>query len=370
MKIEEFREKISKFKLVKSVTGIKYDIVEINNDYIVFKRRHKTATEKILISELYDFFINEDEYKTTTAKKYISGRVQSTSVGILLSLTERLMKTDEKKIEKEKEENAIVEKKEQDNILKRINTDEDKFFTALSKLIGEEFVKSKSIGKPITSSDVFLSNNYLDYDFNMELNVCYDEILSKLNSNKLFKSNSLSQYIDGLIVNHPVLKNRIVEFDEEQHFTPARKDCLVELKNILPDTYLLKSKELCDNLDYLNNKVLTKHRIKNKLMSTPNTFNEFVDWLMVSKEKVSGYISAKQGFEYLGGRIAQRAYYDCLRDTAHLSPKNNDLHPPLRFAKKWFEDMDNRYFKDIKITTLVKLIDELLADQYDLNLVI
>lgn len=64
----------------------------------------------------------------------------------------------------------------------------------------------------------------------------------------------------------------------------------------------------------------------------PKSFIEFIDWLEKSKEKSSGYICNKKGFEFVGGRIAQRAYYDCLRDTADLSENNKGFESPLRFA--------------------------------------
>jgi hypothetical protein len=371
MNIEEFKRKISEIEFAISSTGKKYTIIEVNKDFIEFVRNEKKTSERISTAELFDFYKSEENYKTTTAKDYISGRVQSPSVAILNELTRNHTKTIEKDKNDKKEKtitNSFVEKKKEFN-RQNINVlkDETKFFVALSQLIGVEYIKSKSIEKPISSLDVFLSNNFVDYEFNADVNKCYNEILNKLTSNKLFSSESLSHHIDGLIINHPILKNRIVEFDEEQHFTPARKDCLKELKAILPDTYLSKSIEICDNIEYLNNVVLKKHRIKNKLKNSPKTFKEFIDWLNKSGEKKSGYISEKNGFEYLGGRIAQRAYYDCLRDTAHLSNKNKTLKSPLRFPKKWFEEKTKQDFKYIPVETLVKLIEKQLIDDYNIK---
>lgn len=94
--MEDFREKIFKLKSVESVRGKKYEIVDVNDKYIVFKRSHKNTNEKILISELYNFYKEEDDYKTTTAKSYISGIVQSPSVAILKELTKKPTDMDEK----------------------------------------------------------------------------------------------------------------------------------------------------------------------------------------------------------------------------------------------------------------------------------
>jgi len=35
-------------------------------------------------------------------------------------------------------------------------------------------------------------------------------------------SNSLSHHIDGLMFNQSIFKNRVIEFDKDQHFSPAR----------------------------------------------------------------------------------------------------------------------------------------------------
>lgn len=368
MNVNDFRRKITEIDFAISSTGKKYTIINVTSDYIEFVRSHKIKSEKISIQELFDFYSKEEAYKTTTAKTYISGRVQSPSVAILNKLIDNQGVNSIRKKEFVVEKTSSTIKRVGSNILNtRKLKDETKFFIAFAKLIGEEFIISKSIEKPIGSTDIFLSNNYTDYQFNADVIGCYNELLKKLNSNKTFNSSSLSHHIDGLVLNHPIILNRIVEFDEEQHFTPARRDCLNELKTILPDTYLSEYIELCDNLEYLNNVVLKKHRIKNRLKNIPSTFNEFKEWLNKSGEKESGYISAKGSFEYLGGRIAQRAYYDCLRDTAHLSTKNKSFKQPLRFAKKWFENITNKEFRDIPVETLVKLIEKLLIDKYNLK---
>ena len=202
----------------------------------------------------------------------------------------------------------------------------------------------------------------------MEVNECYWKILTDLKSNKQFSSDSLSHHIDGIIYNHPLLKSRIVEFDEEQHFTPARMDTIKYLKEILPNNYFSKFTEICRDKNYLNDYVLKKHRIKNKLENVPKSFIEFVKWLEQSNEKSSGYICNKNGFEFLGGRIAQRAYYDCLRDTAHLSDRNKGFESPFRFSKKSFEDIEKVDFSSISNERIKEIIIEILNNDYGVKI--
>jgi hypothetical protein len=364
MNKNEFIKKLTRIKSATSVTGKRYSSIYVYGDRIEFVREHKTKPESISISELFDLYSNENSITTTVAKSYISGRVQSPAIAILnqfknVSLSESISVSG-------RNDNNFSNKKEQktDNKIK----DETKFFVALSEIVGVDYIQSKSVNKPINSSHVFLSNNYVDFTFNQEINDCYVRILSDLKSNNLFSSDSLSHYVDGIIINHPYLKTRIVEFDEEQHFTPARKDTLKNLSNILPDKYFSTFDEICNNKEYLNEYVLKKHRIKNKLETVPKSFIEFTKWLEQSNEKSSGYICDKNGFEFLGGRIAQRAYYDCLRDTAHLSERNCDFDNPLRFAKKKFEDKGNTDFGLISKDRIKEIIAEILKNDYGITI--
>jgi len=363
MNKNDFRNKLSSIKTARSVTGKKYRSIQIVGDRLEFIRENKTTSESIPINELYELFTKENFINTSIAKKYISGRVQSPAVAILNELKSRGTNNIKTDIISENTAFQAVEKTEITQLNEK-NKDETKFFIGFSELFGVEYLLSKSIGKPINSSHIFFSKNFEDYNFNKEINDCYLDILKDLKSNNIINSNSLSHHIDGLIINHPILQSRIVEFDEEQHFTPARMDTISHLQEILPDYYFSVFKKICSDKNYLNDYVLKKHRIKNKLNNVPTSFIEFVTWLEQSNEKLSGYISKKKGFEFLGGRIAQRAYYDCLRDTAHLSKKNSELVYPLRFAKKRFEDIENTNFSLIPKCRIKEIIIEILRNDY------
>lgn len=364
MNKNEFIKKLTRIKSATSVTGKTYSSIYVYGDRIEFVREHKSRSESISISELFELFANESSITTAVAKSYISGGVQSPAVAILNQL--KIIPSAERIFGSSRNINNSPNKKEQKTNSKL--KDETKFFIAFSEIVSIDYIQSKSVGKPINSSHIFLSNNYVDFAFNQEINNCYAGILTDLKSNYLFNSESLSYYVDGIIINHPILKTRIVEFDEEQHFTPARKDTLRYLSNILPDYFLSKINEICNDKEYLNKCVLKKHRIKNRLETIPKTFIEFVKWLEQSNEKPSGYICGKNGFKFLGGRIAQRAYYDCLRDTAHLSERNSDFDNPLRFAKKKCEDIERIDFGLISKYRIKRIIIEILKNDYKITL--
>lgn len=362
----EFNQELSKIKIVTSVTGKKYHIITVNRENVIFKREDKSKSEKISIVELYQLFTKENNFNTITAKKYISGRVQSPSVAILKQLKPSInnyfpIEVDvNKKVSRSKRDSKI-------STVHKIKTnDESKFFRAFSEIVGSSYLLSKSIGKPIKKGDIFLTNNYQDYLFEAEIENFYSEVLDVLNSNYFFSSDSLSHYVDGIIVKHPQLKTRIVEFDEEQHFTPARMVSLKELSKILINGYTNNYIEICSDLEYVNYEVLKKNWIKGTMNQIPETFGEFLKWLESSNEKESGYTCSKKGFTFFGGRIAQRAYYDCLRDTAHLSKKNVDFEAPFRFAKKYFEDETDLPFNSIAQEEIKDIIIKRLQEDYEI----
>lgn len=82
---EDFKEQISKLSCVTSIKQKKYTIITVNEDYVYFTREGSGKPEVISIKELFDFYCCEqiENINTTTAKLYISGRVQSPAVAIL-----------------------------------------------------------------------------------------------------------------------------------------------------------------------------------------------------------------------------------------------------------------------------------------------
>ena len=356
---QSFIQKLSSLKTVDSVTGKRYKILNATNDKVIFLREGKTKSESINTSELFDFYSKGEFHTTTEAKNYISGRVQSPAVAIINAIKNKSSQNEKLFVAKAEKPAAPipVKVKEAKSTLK----DEARFFKAFATLVGSDYFKSKSIGRLITSGDVFLSNDYRKYGFKSEINLSFKILLERLNSDFSFGGTSLSHHIDGFLINHPVLGSRIVEFDEEQHFTPALRDALIIQSENIENKFNQYYLDILDDLEYLK-MVLKKHRVNYSFDKYPAAFSELVE--VLKNQKVSGYIKPKNGFPYIGGRIAQRAYYDCLRNAAHLSEANSGFRPILRFPKKYFEDETKLNFGKISEKRLIELIHKYLNEVY------
>lgn len=367
MNYSQFKHALSDMSAVTSVTGKIYHSIQVKGEYITFIRENKSAREAISVHELYELYGNEKNVNTSVAKKYISGRVQSPAVAILNALHRGIGKNRDIKDDLESKPKNVL-KKEKIRTDKILPKDESRFFSSFSEIIGERYLISKSINRAVTSSDIFLPKDFKAYKFPSDVDEYYTKVLRLLRSDGNFNSGSLSSFIDGLIVGHPILGTRIVEFDEAQHFTPARRDTLICLSTLFTSSYISEFLNICGDLEYLNNRVLKKHRLKRGLEELPQSFADYLIWLEASSAGNSGYIKPKKGFDYKGGRIGQRAYYDSLRDTAHLSNENKDLNPPIRIAKKTLEDILECKLARATEPNLKKAILQLLSKGYGFNL--
>ena len=82
-----FKKEIAAMSTVISINRqSSYKIVSVVDDSLFFIREGKDNTECINLNELYNFYINETDYKTTVAKEYLSSRVYSPSAAILKEL--------------------------------------------------------------------------------------------------------------------------------------------------------------------------------------------------------------------------------------------------------------------------------------------
>jgi hypothetical protein len=164
---------------------------------------------------------------------------------------------------------------------------------------------------------------------------------------------------------HPALGTRIIEFDEEQHFSPARQ---ITLQGVSDASIAFKSFYLTLlHKEEIYISFLKKSRLKlssNKQFS----FENLIEDLNMSKASGIGYIAPKTGFNYMGGRIAQRAYYDLLRDVAHLSSKNLSLNPILRFPKALLEINYRKRFSELSEEEIKNYIISMLNGLYKIKI--
>ena len=358
---------INALKQAISVQGKTYHSIKADSHKVYFTREGKSKPERIKMDELYALYQAINHPTNKEARQFISGRVQSPAVSIINALSKSESKSASKKQQKSI---AVVEpiKKSVYRKEKRINKDKDetRFFQAFAAMLGESNFLSKSIGKTINSNNAFLSDDFRNYSFPENIDHNFVEFLEDLNSNFNLSGKSIAHNIDGLLFRHPVLGTRIVEFDEEQHFTPSLYTVLNKQTQVVKLAFSKYYLKLLKNISYLNDEVLKKNRVKYRFDEYPRSHKDFMT--AIQSENSSGYIKPKHnGFPYLGGRVAQRAYYDSLRNVAHLSPKNNGFKSILRFPKRYFEEKSGMGFSSISSDQLIVLIKNCLSDLYNLK---
>lgn len=84
MKFSTFSNYIESLDSVQSVSGDTfYNNIHIKKNFVYFTREGKNEEERISLDQLYNFYNSAEEYTTTEAKKFISGRVQSPATAII-----------------------------------------------------------------------------------------------------------------------------------------------------------------------------------------------------------------------------------------------------------------------------------------------
>lgn len=87
---EDFRTLVKELNSVESVTGKKYNDINVQDDFMYFRRENNEKTEKISIEEMYRFMCEQpiENITTSNAKYYIKGRVQSPAVAVIKKVYE------------------------------------------------------------------------------------------------------------------------------------------------------------------------------------------------------------------------------------------------------------------------------------------
>jgi len=374
---ETFKALLAQLKTAYSVKGHTYSDIQSDRDYIYYTRE-STSREPLSLKDLYHVYKTCDYINTTILRDYITGLKFSPSLAILIA--SGLYDKNGHRVQGEEDMGAVEMNLEgeatmqEDEVVAEFETaenDEGRFFAALGNILDSKFVKGKSLFKPVSGADLTLASNYLNMGFPPDINDGMERLLANLGSDNQFGKGGLERFVDGMIINHPILGTRIVEFDEEQHFTPARLDSLRMLKEIENFPFLDLYRELCSLSQFLNSFVLPKHRVREKYDDPITDFKAFQAWLesVTPPGKNNGYIAPKPGFPFIGGRIAQRAYYDTLRDVAHLaSPNRSKLSPIFRFPKVYVKLILKKEFDQASMSELQSLITKYLQEYYDFKI--
>jgi len=237
---------------------------------------------------------------------------------------------------------------------------EIRFFRALSEAVGADHLRSKCLGTKVSSRDVFLDRNIEEYSFPSDVIHLLVELQKILRCTGSPGVGSLAHHIDGFFDDHPLYGTRIVEFDEEQHFSTCRIVALKILSKLWKDDYLPQYNEQYGRIECFN-RMLQKHRLKTSVDFVPGTIDDFFELVRAHAKPNNGSVKAKIGFDFIGGRVAQRAYYDSLRDIAHLSPKNSRLKRPFRCSMFELEAEAGMRFVSISQSDLQGMIQDRLA---------
>lgn len=352
MEYESFKRQIGSLSSAESKKGKLYSNVQVIGDQIWFTRE-SGSREDLSIRELFAVYSRLDYINTTILRKYITGRMFSPSMAILKAAG--LYDPSGFRITNRADKDAIVSseiKVKEDFSQEQIEIHDEKaegnFFAALGNLLDNNYVLAKTLGKPVRSDHVFLNSHFEEMKFPEDANAMIRKVLDELNSDYNMSRNSMVQHIDGMIVNHPTLGTRIVEFDEEQHFTPARLVTFTALDENDYAGLIQLYAAIINNNDYFHNSVLKKHRMKFSSDDNVPNWEDFKEMILTYSKPNNGYIRPTVGFPYLGGRIAQRAYYDLLRDLAHLSVSNkNRLEPVIRIPKFLIEVICKNGFENL-----------------------
>ncbi len=120
-----------------------------------------------------------------------------------------------------------------------------RFFRKFADVIGLDYIQAKGIDRPIATDLVELPCDYRKLTFNPDIRLMPNEMVELLDGDFNFGNNSLASKIDGLIIEHPLAGTRIVEFDEEQHFTPPRLFALERLSQSIELKYSSEFISIC-----------------------------------------------------------------------------------------------------------------------------
>lgn len=375
MDFSTFKKAFSSLSEIPSVTGSAgYQSIRVGGNSLFFTRTNTGSEETISLSELYHIYQNLKFINTTILRDYISGRAYSPSLAVMIAagfydskgyrIDEPVIKADDAPVP------AITKPEAEPTILKskpgKKEDDETRFFRIMGDVIGIDYLQSKSSDNPVDTDLIDLPCDYRKLSFEPKIQLMLRQIIEALDGDFEFGNIGLANKIDGLIIDHPAAGIRIVEFDEEQHFTPSRKFSLDILSENLESLYFSEYQKICNDTAYLNKEVFPKHRISSGMRALPANINEFREWLD-QESKSSGFINPTNGFPYHGGRISQRAYYDTLRDVAHLAKENDHLNPPIRIAKKTLENAYFKSFRNISDEELAEGIKKLLWTFFDIR---
>ena len=225
--------------------------------------------------------------------------------------------------------------------------DEITFLNAISNVLSDKYLFSNKIKKPISERHLYFNKDFRNFQLEENIRLSLNKLTKKLKCSFLFSKGGLYQYLDLMVFDHPELGSRLIEFDEEQHFTIYRKESIRLIKGYFPTNFWSKYLVHFENIEY-QKQMLIKHMINYQVEELIDSIHSFEDIISKHTNDKNCYVKSKRDFPFIGGRIAQRAYFDILRDIAQFDKRNSHLESIIRFSKFEFEEEYHQPFKKIK----------------------
>jgi|GEM_PF-1638360 len=247
-------------------------------------------------------------------------------------------------------------------------TSEMLFFAAVGRVLPEGTLRygQGAVAGHLARQGLRLSNHHWGKGLPGQVDRAMDKLLSDLHGDRHnWAERDLTPYIDGFAA--PPLGPCLIEFDEEQHFSPCRMAVISTLADSVELGFdAAEHKSICmDEAAFTT--FLRKSRLsqwRSAFRSLPTDAESFLRLLseQLQGEELSGYVGPKPGFPFVGGRIAQRAYYDSLRDCFHVTRigRSVGLRPTIRIAKRTVERMLGQPIERAGDRDLTQVVRELL----------
>lgn len=245
------------------------------------------------------------------------------------------------------------------------------FFEALEMCVGKAAVLRK--GPPVVSflarGGVRLMSNHRALRFPSAVSEVLDAIYEQLGGVwDDCSPRDLTGYIDGMLTADHPLGPCLVEFDEEQHFSPFRLVTLpMESKVVRTGFDIDEYLRFCTSEDYYR-RFLRKHRLRVMGKATQPTIDDLLKLIgSATSSARNGFIAPKPGFPFPGGRVAQRAYYDVLRDFLPLSDTGRTfgLKPTIRVSLFELEEELGSHLDRSPVPTIADALSARLAKLHD-----
>jgi hypothetical protein len=253
--------------------------------------------------------------------------------------------------------------------------DEELFFSALRQVLPPGAVlhnaDDQAAAAAIRQAGAACANHHWDQDLPEGVAAAMDLVLERLQGRRDgYKEAGLASYLDGM-VRAGEFGPCLVEFDEEQHFSPFR---LATIEILSPEVQgqrfdLDLYRRYCTD-PVCFRRFWDKHRLPPDLLrpgqTPPRSVLEFTGTILrrLPPNPATRYYASVPGFPFVGGRIAQRAYYDALRDCYHLTREGRmlGLRPVIRIAKYQVESALGKSMGAAGASELQDAVASLLRD--------